>query len=126
MEAVFNVGSHAEWAGHNINRLRVNTINAAGATTWVDWIRAGNQSELPGPTNVVYVDFGHSGAENGARYTPWNLLDEALSAVNSGGTINIVKDSGDNDTTELFSGGGVINQPVTIDAPDGKVIIGTP
>lgn len=126
MEAVFNVGSHAEWAGHNINRLRVNTINAAGATTWVDWIRAGNQSELPGPTNVVYVDFGHSGAENGARYTPWNLLDEALSAVNSGGTINIVKDSGDNDSTELFTGGGVISQPVTIDAPNGIVKIGAP
>jgi hypothetical protein len=125
-EAVFDVGSHVEWAGHTINRLRLNTINAASSTTWVDWIRAGNQGELPGPTDVVYVDFGHTAGENGARYSPWNTLLEALGAVDSGGNVTIVKDSGDDDSAELFSGGGVINQPVTIDAPDGMVIIGTP
>ena len=126
VEETFTLSGNSNWDGHDIVQLRFRGPNVTGAVVTVDWIRANGQGELPGPTDVVYVDFGHTAGENGARYSPWNTLLEALSAVDSSGTINIVKDSGDNDSTELFSGGGIINQPVTIDAPDGMVRIGTP
>lgn len=126
--AEFDVGTHAQWAGHDINQLALRVINAANATTHVDWIRAGTQSDLSsaGPTDIVYVDFGYGGPENGSSSFPWNLLQEALDAVDADGLINIIKNSGHDETVETFSGGGTISQPVTIDAPNGTVTIGTP
>ncbi|HIA61576.1 MAG TPA: hypothetical protein EYM88_03545 [Gammaproteobacteria bacterium] len=128
VEHEFDVSADGNWAGNTIDRLRITGIAVADAVTSIDWLRANGQGDLPGggPTDVVYVDFGYTGTENGTENTPWNTLLEALSVVDVDGTINIVKDSGDNDTSETFSGGGIIDQKVTIDAVDGLVRIGTP
>ena len=127
VEAVFNVGFDAEWTNQQISQLRLDTVDSApNSTVWIDWIRAGTQADLPsGPTDIVYVDFGHAGVEDGTSSFPWNRLQEALNVVDSDGLVNIIKNSGDNDTTETFSGGGIISQNVTIDAVDGLVRIGT-
>lgn len=47
VQTQFDVGSHPEWAGHIITQLRLDTISVPNSTTWVDWIRSGNQSDLP-------------------------------------------------------------------------------
>ncbi|MBK1880052.1 Ig-like domain-containing protein [Pelagicoccus mobilis] len=46
-EHVFNVGGDPEWAGKTINRLRVFGIQGTNAVTSVDWVRAGDQGNLP-------------------------------------------------------------------------------
>lgn len=128
-ETTFNVGSHSEWANQHITRIRLDTLDSApNSTVYVDWIRAGTQTDLSsnGPTNIVYVDFGHGGLEDGSSSYPWNLLEEALDVVDADGLINITKGSGHNESAETFSGGGIISQQVTIDAPNGTVTIGTP
>ncbi|MCH7840941.1 MAG: hypothetical protein IID38_12000, partial [Planctomycetes bacterium] len=89
VETEFNLSGHSEWAGHTITRLRLDTLGSPNTSTWIDWIRAGNQADLPAPTHLVYVDFDYSGTETGAKGTPWNTLDEALAVVDSGGLIHI-------------------------------------
>ncbi|MFP6582893.1 MAG: G8 domain-containing protein [Candidatus Hydrogenedentota bacterium] len=128
-EAVFNVGLHSEWANKQITGMRLDTLDSApNSTVYVDWIRAGTQTELSssGPTYIVYVDFGHGGLEDGSSSYPWNLLEEALDVVDTDGLINITKGSGHNESAETFSGGGTISQQVTIDAIGGLVRIGAP
>lgn len=77
-----------------------------------------------GPTDVVYVDFANEGLENGDTVYPWNTLIEALDAVDSGGTINLVGDSVDSETFETFSGAEAVNIAVTISALNGVVLVG--
>ncbi|MEO7099023.1 MAG: hypothetical protein ABI162_06650 [Luteolibacter sp.] len=42
--AVFNLKDHPEWLGKRITGLRVDTVNGAGATTWIDWIRSADET----------------------------------------------------------------------------------
>lgn len=79
-----------------------------------------------GPTDVVYVDFGNYGIENGASSTPWNTLAEALGAVDPNGAVNIKGNTGNSVSSETFTSGQFINQAVTIDALNGSVTVGTP
>lgn len=78
-----------------------------------------------GPTDVVYVDFGHSGVETGATSTPWNSVGEALGVLDASGTINIKGDTGDSDSAETFTTDQVIDQAATLYALNGAVTIGT-
>jgi internalin A len=70
----------------------------------------------PGPTDIVYVDFGYAGQENGSAATPWNTLAEALAVVDTNGTIRINGTSSTLTSSETFTGANVINKPVRIEA----------
>jgi len=68
------------------------------------------------PGEVVWVDFNHSGLQNGSFALPFNTLAAALAAVNPGGTIRIMNGS----TSET----AVINQHVQVEAVGGTATIG--
>lgn len=48
VEAEFDLSTDPLWVGHTITMLTLELIDAPGASTWVDWIRAGDQVDLPG------------------------------------------------------------------------------
>jgi hypothetical protein len=68
----------------------------------------------------VWVDFAHTGFEEGTESNPFNTVQEALAAVLSGGTIFLTGDSTDTSTDATPT----INQAVTLEAVGGLVAIG--
>jgi hypothetical protein len=65
---------------------------------------------------IAWVDFDFTGTEYGSESLPYNTLAEALSFVESGGTVNIKPGA----SVEIAT----IDQVVTINAAGGIVIIG--
>jgi hypothetical protein len=70
--------------------------------------------------NLVHVDFGFAGVENGTETHPFNTLQEALPVVADGGTIRFVGNSSDTQSPETLT----INQDVTLNSVGGSVRIG--
>lgn len=64
VEHSFNVGADAQWAGKLIKAFRVDGINASGATTTFDWIRAESQDD-PGGVDPTRVTLFSDGFESG-------------------------------------------------------------
>ena len=72
----------------------------------------------------VYVDFANNSTEDGSFDNPWNSATEALGEVDIEGRIYFIGDSSQTSSTETFSGGGVIDQDVTLDALNGSATLG--
>ncbi len=81
-------------------------------------------SPEPAQGRKLWVDFAHAGAEEGTHPLPFDTLQEALTEVAGGGTINIKGDTLDSDSPETFTGAQVIDQAVRITAVGGTVTIG--
>lgn len=72
---------------------------------------------LTGDSNVgVWVDFGHSGSEDGSFWNPWNSLSEGVNDVATGGVLTI--------KAGVVGGTYTLNNAMTIEAAGGTVTIG--
>jgi len=79
-------------------------------------------SPEPAQGRKVWVDFAHTGTEEGTQPLPYDSLLEGLIAVFDGGVINIKGNTGDSDTPAT----PIIDQAVTLNAIGGTVTIGGP
>lgn len=97
-------GDYLPAAGWNIDDIRI-----TGDTT----------APIADPDNL-YVDFGAGSNGNGAETFPFDNLSDAVSGLNTSGTIRIESGS----STETFTGGSAISKAMTIQSNGGTVTIG--
>ncbi|MFP6582803.1 MAG: M6 family metalloprotease domain-containing protein [Candidatus Hydrogenedentota bacterium] len=76
------------------------------------------------PRNTAWVDFAHTGTEVGDQSTPFKTLAEAIAVLvsNGNGTINIKGNTADSESSETMT----ITKPMTVNANNGTIKIGTP
>lgn len=74
------------------------------------------------PRNTAWVDFAHTGTEIGDQSTPFKTLAEAVAILVSNGTINVKGNTGDSESGETMT----ITKPMTVNANNGTIKIGTP
>ena len=88
--------------------------DAKGAKVTVSDLRAALEGSVP---DTVYLDAGHpTTTQTGTIFDPEITLSAAVSQVNAGGTIKIVKGT--------YSGNITISKSLTLKAPVGRVTIG--
>lgn len=72
----------------------------------------------PNTVDTLYVDFDHEGPSTGSVLRPFPIIQDAATALNSGGTIRINTGS----TNETIT----LDKPMTLEALGGPVLIGAP
>lgn len=106
----------------NIMCSAINQCNGAGAPNFdpcsAEVIRdfAASQSCFASPAQTVWVNFSHTGPEDGSYARPYNTLSEGLAAVPTGGVLRFFPDT--------TSATATINRAMTFQAPLGPVTIG--
>ena len=74
---------------------------------------------VPSPLKV-WGDFSNAATEDGSYTNPYNTVIEAITAVASGGIVNLKGDTADSTTAEILT----LDKAMTLNAINGTVSLG--